>query len=159
MQPCPVPRQTTMLGWSERPGSCSGSGLRRTWSGLRSVAKGAPFAVRRDDLPTHLYAAAGGGFPIRVTGVGVVGAVTVSGLAQEDDHALVVEALRTFLDELSGSAKQRSPPSRPDRQGQADASGQRDRRVSASGTMAAAWAQVKNVRRSATTSVGRSSIA
>jgi len=30
-------------------------------------------------------------------GTGVVGTATVSGLAQEDDHALVVESLRAFL--------------------------------------------------------------
>ena len=35
----------------------------------------------------------GGSFPLHVAGVGCVGAVTVSGLPQRDDHALVVEAL------------------------------------------------------------------
>lgn len=65
--------------------------------GLRAAASGASFAEKRDDLPAHRYAAHGGSFPIRVLGVGVVGAVTVSGLPQEDDHALVVEALRAFL--------------------------------------------------------------
>jgi len=64
--------------------------------GLRAVAKGTTFAVQHD-LPLQQYAAHGGCFPVRVTGVGVVGTVTVSGLAQADDHALVVEALRTFL--------------------------------------------------------------
>jgi len=44
------------------------------------------------------HAAHGGAFPVRVTGAGVVGVVTVSGLPQADDHALVVEALETFLD-------------------------------------------------------------
>ncbi|UJQ95503.1 heme-degrading domain-containing protein [Mariluticola halotolerans] len=39
------------------------------------------------------YVFAGGGFPITVEGVGVVGAVTVSGLPGRDDHGLVVEAL------------------------------------------------------------------
>jgi uncharacterized protein (UPF0303 family) len=65
--------------------------------GLRSTASGSPFAVRRDDLPAALFAAHGGSFPIRIVDVGVVGAVTVSGLPQADDHALVVEALGVFL--------------------------------------------------------------
>jgi uncharacterized protein (UPF0303 family) len=44
-----------------------------------------------------LHAAHGGSFPINVRDVGVVGTVTVSGLPQAEDHALVVEVLRTFL--------------------------------------------------------------
>ncbi|MFP3959350.1 MAG: heme-degrading domain-containing protein [Spirochaetaceae bacterium] len=43
------------------------------------------------------YVAHGGSFPIRLTEGGVVGAVTVSGLAQEEDHALVVSVLERFL--------------------------------------------------------------
>ena len=43
------------------------------------------------------YAAHGGAFPVTVTGVGVVGSVAVSGLPQLEDHALVVEVLRTVL--------------------------------------------------------------
>jgi uncharacterized protein (UPF0303 family) len=45
------------------------------------------------------YAPDGGAFPIRIRDVGVVGVVTVSGLPQADDHALVVEALQTHLDQ------------------------------------------------------------
>jgi uncharacterized protein (UPF0303 family) len=44
-------------------------------------------------LPVADYAAHGGSFPLDVTGAGIVGCVTVSGLAQRDDHELVVEAL------------------------------------------------------------------
>lgn len=44
-----------------------------------------------------LHAAHGGSFPVIVRGVGVIGSVTVSGLPQADDHALVVEALESFL--------------------------------------------------------------
>jgi uncharacterized protein (UPF0303 family) len=43
------------------------------------------------------YALAGGGFPIRVKGVGMVGTVTVSGIPQRQDHGFVVEALSGFL--------------------------------------------------------------
>ncbi|MEF2072417.1 heme-degrading domain-containing protein [Consotaella aegiceratis] len=44
------------------------------------------------------YAAHGGAFPIRVASAGIVGCVTVSGLKQRDDHAIVVRALAEHLD-------------------------------------------------------------
>jgi uncharacterized protein (UPF0303 family) len=47
-------------------------------------------------LPPRDYASHGGGFPIRVACGACVGAVTVSGLPQRDDHALVVEALASL---------------------------------------------------------------
>ncbi|GAA1688033.1 heme-binding protein [Glycomyces endophyticus] len=45
------------------------------------------------------YAVTGGSFPIRVRGVGVVAAVTASGLASLEDHALVVAGIRAYLEE------------------------------------------------------------
>ncbi len=48
-------------------------------------------------LPAEDYAAHGGSFPIAVARAGVIGAVTVSGLAQRADHELVVEALCSEL--------------------------------------------------------------
>jgi uncharacterized protein (UPF0303 family) len=47
----------------------------------------------RYNLPDADYAAHGGSFPIHVTGTGVIGSVTVSGLPQREDHNLVIEAL------------------------------------------------------------------
>jgi uncharacterized protein (UPF0303 family) len=47
------------------------------------------------------FAAHGGAFPITIAGVGVVGTVTVSGLPQADDHALVVDILRQFIAEAA----------------------------------------------------------
>ncbi|MEV0127107.1 heme-degrading domain-containing protein [Dactylosporangium sp. NPDC050688] len=64
--------------------------------GRRMAAKGqamdAAYGVDPADFATH-----GGAFPIRIVDVGVVGVVTVSGLPQADDHALVVEAVGLFL--------------------------------------------------------------
>ncbi|HKT00027.1 MAG TPA: heme-degrading domain-containing protein [Rugosimonospora sp.] len=48
-------------------------------------------------LDPRRYADHGGSFPLTVAGVGVIGAVTVSGLPQADDHRLVVDALHRFL--------------------------------------------------------------
>jgi uncharacterized protein (UPF0303 family) len=43
------------------------------------------------------YASAGGGFPIHIVGTGVVGAVTVSGVPQRQDHGFVVEMVALHL--------------------------------------------------------------
>ncbi|CAL9528341.1 heme-degrading domain-containing protein [Streptomyces werraensis] len=64
--------------------------------GARFRAKGTTFE-ESSRLDPDMYAAHGGSFPITVEGVGVVGAVTVSGLPQLQDHRLVVEALELFL--------------------------------------------------------------
>jgi len=50
------------------------------------------------------FAAHGGSFPITIIGVGVVGTVTVSGLPQADDHALVVEVLGQFITQTQSRA-------------------------------------------------------
>ena len=46
--------------------------------------------------PRH-YATSGGGFPIRVSEMGVIGAVVVSGLPHLADHDFVVESIGRFL--------------------------------------------------------------
>lgn len=43
------------------------------------------------------YTLAGGSFPIRVRGAGVIGTITVSGLSSDDDHQLVVDGIRNYL--------------------------------------------------------------
>jgi uncharacterized protein (UPF0303 family) len=64
--------------------------------GLRHRATGTPFETREwnDSL---LFAAHGGAFPIIIRDSGLIGTVTVSGLAQDADHRLVVEAIERFL--------------------------------------------------------------
>ncbi|MBT8159760.1 MULTISPECIES: heme-degrading domain-containing protein [Arthrobacter] len=70
--------------------------------GHSSLAVRAQYLRDGESFETHsaldplLYAAAGGGFPLRVRGT-LVGAVGVSGLEMHDDHALLVEALRHHI--------------------------------------------------------------
>ena len=48
-------------------------------------------------IPESEFAPHGGSFPIIIRGSGVIGAITVSGLPQEEDHKLVVEGIRDYL--------------------------------------------------------------
>lgn len=63
--------------------------------GTRFRAKGTTFE-ESSRLDPDTYAAHGGSFPIAVEDAGVIGTVTVSGLPQAEDHAMVVEALERF---------------------------------------------------------------
>ena len=48
-------------------------------------------------LSERNYGPHGGCFPILVKNTGMVGTITVSGLSQEEDHKLVVQAIRDYL--------------------------------------------------------------
>ncbi|MEE4454974.1 heme-degrading domain-containing protein [Novosphingobium resinovorum] len=62
---------------------------------LHMRARGATF--ERYGLDDKAYACAGGAVPIRISGVGMVGGAAVSGLPEEQDHALVVAVLRELV--------------------------------------------------------------
>jgi uncharacterized protein (UPF0303 family) len=63
--------------------------------GRRLAAKGQALDASQGVDPAR-FAAHGGAFPVRLEAAGVIGVVTVSGLPQADDHALVVEAVSAF---------------------------------------------------------------
>ncbi|MEO8487457.1 MAG: heme-degrading domain-containing protein [Betaproteobacteria bacterium] len=65
-------------------------------AGLAPKVDGRTIAERMG-LAARDYALDGGAFPIVVAGCGAIGAVTVSGLPQREDHALVVEALAALV--------------------------------------------------------------
>ena len=62
----------------------------------RSLEKEGTTLEKKSGLPERDYATHGGCFPIRVRGVGCIGTVTVSGVPQREDHAIVVEALASL---------------------------------------------------------------
>ncbi|MFI6071639.1 heme-degrading domain-containing protein [Actinoplanes sp. NPDC051343] len=63
--------------------------------GRRLAAQGRELDAGMGVNPAR-FAAHGGAFPVRVEAAGVIGVVTVSGLPQAEDHALVVEAIERF---------------------------------------------------------------
>lgn len=63
--------------------------------GQRLIAQGKEF--HEETGLDHSFAAHGGGFPLFV-GEKFVGAVIASGVPQQDDHAIVVEALRAAIE-------------------------------------------------------------
>jgi uncharacterized protein (UPF0303 family) len=71
--------------------------------GHSSYLVGTEFRAGGKEFDTHArldpgrFAAHGGSFPVLIRNVGCVGSITVSGLPQADDHALVVAAVEAFL--------------------------------------------------------------
>lgn len=63
----------------------------------RKLAKEQISAEAKYHVDERDFAFDGGSFPLVLKGFGVVGAVTVSGLKQDQDHDLAVEALRAVL--------------------------------------------------------------
>jgi uncharacterized protein (UPF0303 family) len=63
---------------------------------LELMDAGREFEAARGTDPKD-YAAAGGGFPIRLKGGPVIGCVTVSGLPQREDHNEAVAAIAAHL--------------------------------------------------------------
>ena len=83
--------------WVRRKGNVTFRLHRSSYAvGLETKAKNSTL-LERYALPDSDYASHGGCFPIRVTGTGVVAAVTVSGLPQRADHELSVEGLCAVL--------------------------------------------------------------
>jgi uncharacterized protein (UPF0303 family) len=62
-----------------------------------SLQQGGTTLADKYSRPAAEFATHGGAFPLAVKGAGVIGVVTVSGLPQRSDHALVVEALCAVL--------------------------------------------------------------
>jgi len=62
----------------------------------RYLARGTTFEAATG-LDRPAYAAHGGGYPLAVRGTGLVGVALVSGLPQDQDHALIVEVLEAYL--------------------------------------------------------------
>ena len=79
--------------------SSTGSTLRASGAGkgtLKLKASGETLEQRYGLSPQD-HAAHGGGFPLILAGLGCIGAITVSGLPQVEDHGLVVEVLERLL--------------------------------------------------------------
>ncbi|KQS63694.1 hypothetical protein ASG39_13755 [Rhizobium sp. Leaf371] len=83
--------------WVRRKRNCVARFFRSSYATGLSLARDGRSLQDKFGLSEADFAAHGGSFPITVTGAGCIGAVTVSGLPQRQDHAMVVEALAAHL--------------------------------------------------------------
>ena len=83
--------------WVRRKSNVVARFLRSSYAvGLREKQKGQTI-YENQGLPLANYATHGGSFPLTVSGAGVIGSVTVSGLPMREDHELVIEGLCAVL--------------------------------------------------------------
>ena len=83
--------------WVRRKRNCVFRFFRSSYATGLSLARQNSDLQTKFGLPDTDYASHGGSFPITVRGTGCIGAVTVSGLPQREDHNMVVEALASLL--------------------------------------------------------------
>jgi uncharacterized protein (UPF0303 family) len=73
----------------------------RLWRSSYAVGRALALSGKTQEaahmLPAADYAVHGGGFPLSLEGLGCIGAVTVSGVPQREDHTIVADALAAFL--------------------------------------------------------------
>lgn len=72
-------------------------------SGLvgKSLAESGNTMEEKYLIPSSEFRAHGGSFPITIRNTGVIGTVTVSGLASDEDHMLAIKGLKKFLSKKS----------------------------------------------------------
>lgn len=81
------------LGWIDRKIALVTRFERSSYAMRLKFDAAPPGAFERFGLDLRTHVAAGGAVPIRIAGTGVIGAVAISGLAQEEDHRYAVDAL------------------------------------------------------------------
>lgn len=99
-----------LLFYAALPGSTADNTewIRRKLNVVRRFQRSTYRMVLEEDRPDRTfkpgyglsaadYVLAGGGFPVRIRGVGVIGAIGVSGLPERQDHSLIVEVLCAHL--------------------------------------------------------------
>jgi uncharacterized protein (UPF0303 family) len=95
---CAMPGSTAdNVRWVRRKRNVVMNFFRSSYGIGRDLARDEVTLQSRFGLADADYAAHGGSFPITVGGTGCVGAVTVSGLPQREDHNLVVSVLCEIL--------------------------------------------------------------
>jgi uncharacterized protein (UPF0303 family) len=83
--------------WARRKRNVVKMFLKSTYRMMLEQGGESALFAERYGLSASEYVLAGGGFPIRVRGVGVIGVTTVSGLPQRQDHGIIVDALCDHL--------------------------------------------------------------
>jgi len=85
------------VDWARRKANVVERYHKSTYRVGRELATKQDTLANRYGLPLRDFADHGGGFPIRLRGTGVIGAIIVSGLAQHEDHMLIVRVLCEIL--------------------------------------------------------------
>ncbi|NGO52874.1 heme-degrading domain-containing protein [Allomesorhizobium camelthorni] len=91
---CALPGSTgSNADWARRKRNVVKMFLKSTYRMMLEQGGESALFAERYGLSASEYVLAGGGFPIRVKGAGVIGVIAVSGLPQRQDHGIIIDAL------------------------------------------------------------------